>query len=395
MTERYGVARLRQFVAAWLDYSERRVRDAVRELPEGRLEAVGQFGPASGAPDGIPVKVTVEVDHTRGRVEVDLRDNPDCVPSGLNMTEATATNAAIVGIVIALNSRPREDSTPIPLNAGAFRNFDVKLRDNCVLGIPRHPASCSMATGGPSKTVVLLELAALADLTTTLGSAYPGNSAGPGDGVVSGFDPRTGKPFVTQLFCGTSGGPATAGMDGWLSFLAIGAAGLLYRDSIEVLEQKYPIMIRTSRLRPDSEGAGHRRGAPGNIAEYGPIGTRLMVHYLMDGPECLPRGVNGGQAGKVTETYIVREDGTLHELDAAVNAVELHPGELIGSRSGGGGGFGDPLSREPDLVLGDVREGYLTPGRATSGYGVILSGNPDLPETIRIDNALTEARRRR
>src|SRR5262249_5323554 len=155
---------------------------------------------ASGAPEGIPVKVTVDVDHAAGRVEVDLRDNPDCVPSGVNMTEATATNAAIVGIVIALNSRPRDDRTPIPMNAGAFRNFDVKLRENCVLGIPRHPASCSMATGGPSKTVVLLELAELADLTGTFGSGYPG-AAGPGDGVVSGHDARTGRPFVTQLFC--------------------------------------------------------------------------------------------------------------------------------------------------------------------------------------------------
>ena len=72
-------------------------------------------------------------------IEVDLRDNPDCQPFGLNLTEATARSAAMLGVMNAVNGYA-------PANAGAFRRLRVLLRENCCVGIPRHPASCSVAT---------------------------------------------------------------------------------------------------------------------------------------------------------------------------------------------------------------------------------------------------------
>ncbi|MBW2416689.1 MAG: hydantoinase B/oxoprolinase family protein, partial [Deltaproteobacteria bacterium] len=162
---------------------------------------------------------------------------------------------------MVLNSSTGESRQRVPLNGGSFRCFDVAVRENCVAGIPRHPASCSLATGEVGVRIWAAILSAFADRAWGLGSAEAGFGAPPYLAVVSGDDPERANAYVTQLLLGTSGGPATAETDGWLSFLGMPAAGLLYRDSVEVDEQKYPILVTRSTLRPDSEGAGRPRCA--------------------------------------------------------------------------------------------------------------------------------------
>ncbi len=200
-------------------------------------------------------------------------------------------------------------------------------------------------------------------------------------------------PYVTQLLLGTTGGPATEACDGWLSFLGMPAAGLLYRDSVEVDEQKYPMVVEHSVLRPDSEGAGRRRGAPGNLCEYGPRAGTMSVYWALEGIHNPPRGVRGGGIPQVGSAYLVRRGGGSEEHPDAVGGVTLESGERVGSRSPGGGGYGDPIDREPERVLHDVREGYVSSARAAEVYGVVLEGDPERFETLRIDVTATEARR--
>lgn len=389
---KFGVARTRAFAAAWLDYAESRTREAIAELPAGRMVMEGAFDPFPGAEDGIPVKVVMDVDPVAGKITVDLTDNPDCIPGGLNLSEASSRNAAIMGVLITLNSRANAPAARVPLNEGAFRCFDVRLRENCVVGIPRHPVSCSMATGGPSATIAALECTAFAEAAEGLGAGQPPYGGPPYIAVVSGEDPEAG-PYVTQLFCGTAGGPGTAETDGWLSYVAIAAGGLLYRDSIEVDEQKYPILITTSRVRPDSEGAGRRRGAPGNLCEYGPLRGNMRVFYALEAVVNPSVGVRGGGTAQVPSAYVVEPGGALAEHPETVGAITLAPGQRIGSRSAGGGGYGDPLLREPERVLADVREGYVSFERARDVYGVVLTGDPAKFETLAVSEAATAAKR--
>jgi N-methylhydantoinase B len=386
---KFGAERTRAFVKAWLDYSESRAREAIRELPAGRIETSGSYDPVPGAPDGIPIKMTMDIDAQKGEIVIDLRDNPDCLPNGENLSEATAKNAAIAAVLVSLNSRPQE-GIRVPLNAGTFRCFDVLLRENCVVGIPRHPASCSNATGGPSLTVSALGLAALAERTQEIGAAHSSSGAGPALAVISGVDSRTGRPYVTQISIGSSGGPATKYVDGWLNFLAFPAAGLQYLDSIEVTEQKYPVIVQISRIRPDSEGAGRRRGAPGSLNEYGPrAGNVVTIYYNIVGGYRPAEGVCGGEPAALPTAYRMRADGITEELPSTGGAVELRPGERIGSRSSGGGGFGSPLEREPELVLEDVKMGFITSERAKVCYGVEISGDVTRPESLTIDQQRT------
>ena len=99
MAREVGWDVLEAFSAEWLDYSERRMVEAVRALPAGRATRVSRHDPFPGTPeDGIPVKVDVTIDPQAARITVDLTENMDCLPCGLNLTEACARTAAMVGI---------------------------------------------------------------------------------------------------------------------------------------------------------------------------------------------------------------------------------------------------------------------------------------------------------
>ena len=137
-----GWDRLDAFVSAWLDYSEGRMAEAIRRLPNGRITVHACHDPFERVPDGVPLTITVGI--SDDEIEVDLRDNPDCLPFGLNLTEATARSAAMLGVMNAINGYA-------PANAGTFRRLHVHVRENCVVGIPRHPASCSVGDLQPAR----------------------------------------------------------------------------------------------------------------------------------------------------------------------------------------------------------------------------------------------------
>jgi N-methylhydantoinase B len=367
---------LADYAQAWFDYSERSMAAAIRALPSGRVSARSVHDPFPGVPDGIPITVTVCVDSELETIEVDLRENPDSVPCGLNLTEATATAAAMTGV---FNSLPAE----VPTNSGAFRRIRVKLRDGCVAGIPRHPTSCSVATTNVADRVANAVHQAFASLGDGFGMAESGLTQPPAWGVISGQDPRSGSPFVNQIMLGavTCGG-ASPVADGWTMLAGVGDAGMLWRDSVELDELRFPLVIESQRIVADSEGAGRMRGAPAAIAEYGPSDGELEVMYASDGSVNAPRGVRDGQPGNPARAQRRTAGGELVDLPNCAR-VTLAAGETIISTCCSGAGYGDPLDRDPELVAGDVRERYVTVGRAQAVYGVVLDGQgqPDQERT--------------
>ena len=354
---------LAEYTREWFDYSERRMEAALRRLPAGTIVAEGAHDPFPGVPDGIPVKVEVEIDPERATVEIDLRDNPDCQPCGLNLTEATARTAAMIGVFNSI------DHT-VPPNAGSFRRLRIHLRENCCVGIPRHPASCSVATTNLADRVTNAIQRGIAELAEGAGMAECGPPIPASVAVLSGIDPRTGSPFVNQIFVALSGGAAAPAEDAWLTIGHVGNAGFVLRDSVEIDELHHPIRIVEQRLLPDTEGPGRHRGASSLYAEYGPIdGTTLTVMYASDGTVNPARGVRGGGDGAPSRQFKRGRDGTLAEAPPA-GAVVLEPGETIVSMSSGGGGYGPPRERDAERVRHDVGEGWISAERARDVYGV-------------------------
>jgi len=385
LLEKYGTERIREFCSEWFDYSERRMAQAIRRLPAGRLTGETRHDPLPQLPEGIPLEVKIAIDPDEARIELDLRDNIDCVPAGLNLSRATAMSSVVIGVFNQL----RDD---VPHNEGSLRRIDVRLRENCVAGIPLHPTSCSVATTNVADRLINLTQATLAELADGFGLAEGALGQGPGFGVVSGRDSRRGGAvYVNQVYFASSGGPAGPTEDGWLFYGIPVAGGLMYRDSIEVAEQKYPLLIDEIRLAPDSEGAGRFRGAPGGKVSYQPVGAPMTVSYVIDGHDEPPRGVRGGGPTVAHRVLHHLGDGTVVELPT-VATVEIQPGERIETVTNGGGGYGNPLERSPERVRADVAAQLVSPERAREVYGVVVTAHQG---RVTVDAEATSAERER
>ncbi|MBS1861953.1 MAG: hydantoinase B/oxoprolinase family protein [Actinobacteria bacterium] len=362
-----GWEHLHEYTAAWFDYSEEMMAAAIRRMPAGRVEAHNTHDPvpAKGAEDGVPVAVAVTVDPEAARIEVDLRDNPDCVPCGINLTEATSRTAAMIGVFNSLPSR-------VPTNAGSFRRLDILLRENCIAGIPRHPVSCSTATTGIADRVANATQRAIADLGEGFGMAETGTLTAT---VVDlfGHDPRRdGAPFVNMMILGLTGGAGHFRGDGWLVSGEVGDGGLQMRDSTEVLELLYPLVVWADRVTIDTGGPGRRRGAPSCYVEYGPAGTRISGMWSTDGAVNAALGARGAHPGARAVQFLRRRDGSVSPLPG-IGEIDLAPGETVIANSAAGAGYGAPWEREVARVAHDVREGLVSPAQAREAYGVVVS----------------------
>lgn len=385
LVHRYGAQTIADFVREWLDYSERRMIHAIRALPAGRLQAEGRHDQLPGLPDGIPVKVTVEVKPQEGLIEVDLRDNIDCVPVGVNLSRTCATAGALIGTLNCIDAS-------VPRNEGSFRRIRILLRENCVVGIPRFPACTSMATSNVTNRLINATQRAFSKLGDGHGLAEGAASMGAGFGVVSGNDRRLGgMPYVNQMVIGNNGGPGSAHCDGWVTYCMPDAAASVMVDSVEIIEQKYPLVIRSLRLVQDSGGAGRHRGGPAGEITYGPLHDPMTVAYFAEMHEDPPKGTLGGLPGSASAVYKVGRDGREEPLPP-IGLVDLQPGEYIRGFEAGGGGYGNPLQRDPQRVRHDVLEGWVSPGQACSVYGVVLSGSRE-EGTLAVDAAATAAHR--
>jgi N-methylhydantoinase B len=365
--EEVGWDTLARHAEDWLDYSEQRMIQAIRRLPSGRAVVRTRHDPFPGVPDGIPLEITVEVRAEEARILVDLRNNPDCQPCGLNLSEACALSTAMIGVYNGI-----ADHT-VPPNAGSFRRVEVLIRENCVVGRARHPHSCSVATTNLADRVSSPVQRAIAEIADGFGMAEGGPIFPPAGGVISGLDPRRDDaPFVNQVHLGLSGGAGAPGCDGWLTIVHVGNAGICHHDCIEVDELHHPIRILERRLVQDSEGAGRWRGAPGVRVELGPIeGCEMRLFYTADGMINPAQGARGGLPGGCIQAWKRERSGALVAQPGCAG-VALIPGETIVSVSSGGGGYGPPIERDPERVAHDVAEGWISRARAAAVYGVVL-----------------------
>ena len=386
LVNRYGMDTIKQFIADWFAYSERRTIEAIKKLPKGRLENVSVYDPLPPVlPDSLPIKVSVDIDPEAGRIEVDLTDNDDNKAFGLNESVACATSNAMCGVFNCIDPE-------IPHNAGSFKRISVKLREGCLAGIPEFPHSCSMATTNIADRIVNATQAAFAQIGDGHGLAEGAMGMGAGAAVISGKDWRFGDaPYINQEWLIANGGPGTPSTDGWLNYGLPVAGGLIYRGSVEVEESKHPILIKHLRVVTGGGGAGKFRGAPGNEVVYGPRHDPMMVIASCDAQHNPPQGVRSGKAGPPAQTYKIHKDGSEEKLPGVVEC-NLEPGEWIRGIDAGGGGYGDPLERDPDRVCKDVLEKWETAERAHEIYGVVFSGAVE-DESLSVDAVATTKRR--
>lgn len=383
--KKYGKEKVKAFIAQWIDYSEKRAIQAIKKLPKGRIEHTGAHDPIQGYPEGIPIKCSIEIDPDAGMIEIDLRDNIDCLDNGFNVCEACTINNVIAGVMNCLDP-------DIPRCAGIFRRINVLVRDGAVVGRTSFPHSASIATTNVGDRLVNLTQSALAKLGSGYGMAEGGVGMGAGWAVVSGKDfRRNGEGYINQLFLGGNGGPASPTADGWLTYGIPVAAGLIYRDSVELVEIKHPLHVKSVQYHPGTSAPGQFRGAPGVELIYGPKKDLMTVAIPCDGQMYPPKGVNGGHDSSGARTFKIDRAGKEERLPG-VTQITLEPGEWLRGIENSGGGYGNPWERDPERVLYDVAERWETLERAEAIYGVMLAV-ADTPLGYVVDAAATSARR--
>ncbi len=368
-----GWDRIEEFAEAWFDYSEKRMIEAVQALGTGQATTYSTHDTFPGSPEaGIRITATVKVDTAKAMIDVDYRSCPDCLPNGLNLTEATTRTAAMVGVFNSI--RP-----DVPKNAGSFRRISLQLRENAIVGIPLHPTSCSLATTNIADHATNSVQMAIAEIADGAGMAEVGYAFTPSTGTISGTDPRNGKRYVNMVFFGHTGGAASGRNDRWLTLLHVGNGGLCNIDGAELSELYHPVIIRERALMADTEGAGRFVGAPSIRVEYGPIGGPMDLVFASDGTDHPPQGVRGGKPGGQAGQQVRRRNGALEELDKVTHIV-LEEGETTIGLTCGGGGYGDPKARDPEWVRDNVAEGWVSRQRARDVYGVVLAADSTVDE---------------
>ncbi len=385
LLERYSPETVMDFVEDWFDYGARCAKAAIAKLPAGQYSYEIRHDPVPGVADeGIPVRLTINVDPEKGEIVVDARDNIDCVAGGLNLSENTATGSCRIGVFNNL------DET-VPHNEGAKSQIKVLLRDGSVVGKPKYPVGTSVATTNVNDRLMIAGNAVFSEMGAPYGQAEGGSHLPAGVGVISGQDPyKGGKGYVNQVFVGYAGGGALHGHDGWLTYCGPANAGLIQLDSVEVDESMYPIIIERRGVVQDSQGFGEFEGAPTVGGVFYPLDHDMTIVYAADGTTFPPRGVLGGGTGKASETIKLQASGAEEVLPAFAEVV-IEEGAKIAFTASGGGGYGDPRKRDPQRVLATANRGWLSVDAALRVYGVVLVPDENEPGTFKIDSEKTTA----
>ena len=381
--KKYGVETLRNVIREWFEYTEFLMRRRISQLQPAKLHGTGKHDPIEGIlPEGVELQVDITVDPEAASITVDLRDNPDNVPAGINMCEANVLSAVAQAVFTSIGSGT------IPRNSGSLRCLNVLMREGCVVGIPKFPYSTSNATTNISCRSINMILRAFTGLGQGVGAAEGGVGANLSTVNVSGKDPRyDGEPFANQLFILSNGGPGREGSDGWLTWGSPGISGMMWYDSWEIDEFKYPVIFEKLEVKTDTAAAGRYRGAPQVEFVIRSRCEDLSCVITSDGRVFGPKGALGGSDGLTGGNYNLAEDGAVERVGNFFNGV-LPSGKRMRGLSTAGDGYGDPFERDASHVLTDVMDGYVSRDAARDTYGVIFDGEVG-DETLAVSVAAT------
>ena len=272
----------------------------------------------------------------------------------------------------------------IPKNEGFFENIDLFVPKGCVLN-PEYGKPVSAGTHHPGTEVG--EAIALALQQIHPDRAVPQVYKTGIPTVIVGIDPRTGKSFTdhsAEVYAGWCN--AAKGMDAWGAQNA--SFGNLWKATAEINESLFPHIQWSRDYRTDSGGAGQWRGLCGSHYEKEVLTDGKVYTYVVGKKYPMP-GIAGGRPGAPNRLVLRYGSDDPYEVEHTANWVPIQAGQRIMFDYGGGGGWGDPLERDPQAVLDDVLDEYVSVEAARREYGVVLTGSlEDL--TLAIDAAATE-----
>lgn len=379
VAERYGTEAVRATVDATIAEASARFGDEIRGWPDGTYEAdVYVDSDPLGNPDiHVHVAITVAGD----RLVVDFAGSDDRPE-----INAWSTYGNTRGYVIAQLASMVDPE--IPKNEGFFDRVELRIPEGtCVNPVEGKPVSAGTHHPGVEvgDAITLAMSQIIPDRCSPQTYKYGAPRQMWGD-----VDPRTGKSFFDH------GGEVNAGwvngvrgVDGWGALAA--SNGNLIKAPAEINETLFPHILRGRNYRTDSAGAGQWRGGCGSRFVKEVRTPTYLNQYVVNRIHLHP-GIAGGSPGAPDKVLL--RAGTPDEVEVAPTVADflLETGEQLVYDYGGGGGWGDPLLREPQAVLDDVWDEYVSVAAASDAYGVVITGSLAAMD-LGIDAEATERRR--
>lgn len=374
LANKYGGSYLRQAFTELFDRGEHAHRQAITTIPDGvyRAEAMQDGTGDDAAPIDAPFKICLTITVKNDKMHVDFAGTADQLRGSQNVpyhATIAATRAAYKYFVAPeyLN------------NEGCFRPLTIDVPEGSMLW-PKKPAPVS---NYPSPLVTLIEL-----FQRALADAVPERVIAGTFGDICccfyyGTDAESGGQFISAEPEG--GGYGAAHDRDGESALVAPLDGDTYNIPGEIAETKYPIYLKRYELIPDSGGPGRWRGGLGVYREFEvPPGQTVGTIFTFERENDPSWGLFDGKGG--APNHVVLNPGSANER--RVNKLTDHwmsAGEVFSTRTGGGGGWGDPLEREVERVAEDVRYGFVTVEGARRDYGVVIQ-----PDTFKVDLVETD-----
>lgn len=371
IAEKYGVEDLLDAMNAINDHGERLARLALAKLPKGTWTAF-DYVDNDGVELDRMIKMNVTVTISDDEMIIDWtgsdRDTKGPVNLPLGKTEAASS--------LIFKALTTPDTSVV---AGNFRPMRVITEPESVMhAVPPMP-TFTQWTGLLAGEVVLKALAQGAP------EMVPACSGGDVADVMGlGVNPRNGEAWLeaTNDAVGFGAHARGDGEDGIMHLTEPGCRN----NPVEVLETKSPMFIEWYGYRPDTGGPGRFRGGVGISRAYrftAPASAICIVYKT----KTKPWSIGGGLPG--ANNHVVLNPGTPREAVQGGSYNHLQAGDVLVNNTGGGGGYGNPLEREPERVAADVRNGFVTTAAAARDYRVVVK-----PHTFTIDEAATERLRR-
>ncbi len=357
----YGAAVVEAAIDRMIDYASQRFADEVAAWPDGTYEADAfvDHDPLGNPDIRLHVKITVDGSH----LVVDYTGSDE-----RQELQAWSTFGNTRGYTVAQIASMMDPE--IPKNEGFFNAIDLIVPEGCVLNpLPGRPVSAGTHHPGAD----IGEVIAVALSQAIPERAVPQTYKTGIPTTIVGIDPKSGKQFIdasAEVYAGWCS--AAKGMDGWGAVSA--SFGNLWKATAEINESLYPHIQWSRDYRTDSGGPGRWRGCCGShyVKE---VRVPARVYTYVVGMKYPMPGIAGGGKGAPNKLTLRAGSDDPFVVAHTADWIPLEAGDRIVYDYGGGGGWGDPLERDPQAVLDDVLDEYVSAEGARRDYGVVLTGS--------------------
>ncbi len=363
--DRYGKEMMNACFDEIIARTETALREEIRKLSDGEYSAEQHYdGYGPGTP---PIKCKVTVTIKDDDITADFTGSSDQVPAGINSYLCYTRSYVYASIKSLL-------IPSLPQNEGGTRPIKVTAPEGSFFN-PRYGAPC----GGRA----ILSSLIYGTVVQALAPALPDTAMGVHSGLIitniGGINPRTGMSF-TDVNIMTGGSGAFCDQDG-LDFLS--GPMNIKNTPIEVREAAVPIREERMTIATDSGGPGKFRGGVGLRKDFRYLAETTHFSNNAEKIKFAAEGIFGGKPGAKAKSILYNADGKEEFLEGMGN-YEFKCGDLVSVTIAGAGGFGNPFERDPERVLNDVIEGYVSLEGARRDYGVVID-----PQTLVVDHEAT------